>query len=494
MYGIEHTGILPNQQQNPLDTWRDLQRQQMEQQRYQQQMQMQQEHYNNGLLSDLANRLDFKDFATGTVFDPVFQHNLDAGLQGIAETLKKGGSYTDALMQAMRTAGEVGNYSNLIKKKRAEIDAAAKLYDKDLSIDGEALRKHALTRYLFNPDHTMKDTSQLADDNDYVSSLIENNPELVTKGLGSLYDQVEKGKYVPYKGEITRDEGGIKRLQAYEGKYDPLYNELVNAKGMPVTDNTATGVRVKSAPITIGGQKIEGVDDDVLNHFYQNPGTRAAIRAEARSMKAKGVLPPDANLADVEKVILHRELKNSANSFINKTKDDYDASQLVGMENARALKYLGASLRESKKETQPDEVTINDVFSTIKSSVDNKDPQYKGVALTTIPNDAQKAILEEARKVTGINGIGNKHIYLAKDKNGDYGIYFNDDQKDNSGNELWKRNQLITTVTQKGINLKAQPSVKEKRAVLSGNTSAKPAPQHSDEADPLGLGIIKKKK
>lgn len=343
--------VLPNQQQNPLDFY--LQQKQVQEQRdfQQRQLKLQQERFADQQIADMMDKMDFKHLATGTVYDPIIQNNLTSLAKQATDTIK-GGDVLGARMKVMNGINDLRVFAEKIKGIRAKTEEGAKAFEKDQSIDSARLARLALGKALFQYDAKgntvgLKDPYDLDDTADYISEIIDNTPEEVTKGLGSFYRQIEKGKYIPYKGETVRDINGTKRVQAYEGRYDPQYNELVNSKGEPVDDNTATGIRVKSIPLSIAGQTLSGVPDEVRDYFFQDRGTKAAIRAEARRMLR--VLPPDTKQEDVERFILHRELSNSANSYINKTKDTVDTSQLESQLFRREMRNLSSSLRSGDK-------------------------------------------------------------------------------------------------------------------------------------------------
>jgi hypothetical protein len=116
------------------------------------------------------------------------------------------------------------------------------------------------------------------------------------------------------------------------------------------------------------------------------------------------------------------------------------------------------------------DVTINDVYSTIDSmATERRDQKARGLhkgylQINLLDNDAQNVVLAEARKLTGNSQLGQDEIKIVKE--GDkLAIRYHGDG-----------DTLIGYLTKKGVNTKAQPSVKEKRAVIQqGNQSPQPA-------------------
>ncbi len=462
--------VLGNDQPNPLEFGERLRQQRLQEQRYNQQQAQSDQRYNQGLLSDFAGELN-KHAYSGTPLDPVFQQNTTSILKTAAEKIKKG-DYTGATMDVANGAGELSAYAMKAKAISDRTSEAAKAFAKDPSVNWTKLRDLSLVAAFHNPDGSLKDPTHLMEDDDYVGQTLEKAPEQVTNGLGSLQNSIEKGKYLPYKADLSRNIGGMDRDLTYEGKYDPLYNELVDEKGAPVdaASGKATGVRVRGEDLTLNGNKVKGVSDDVRNYFYGDPGTKAAVRAEAKRLMQH--LPSDTRQEDVERYILHKELSNSANSYINKTKDKVsDAAlqrQAASLQHAETMAAIHAANKTNNGSggSSAPASAINDTFGRIaEKAVNERLKQGTYLQANILPSDEQAAVLETVKKVTGLSNIGNKNIYLDADKQGNVGVYWADDVTDKNGNLLTKKDQLITPLTE-ALNLKTQPSVKEKRTVV----------------------------
>lgn len=104
-------------------------------------------------------------------------------------------------------------------------------------------------------------------------------------------------------------------------------------------------------------------------------------------------------------------------------------------------------------------LTINDVYDKINilaTSSKNEGKAYLQANL--LPADAQQVLIDYAKKVTGNNELGNDDVKIIKDEDGKIGVFHAKGSR---------ANQLIGYLNSTNVNLKSQPSVKEKREVIS---------------------------
>lgn len=99
---------------------------------------------------------------------------------------------------------------------------------------------------------------------------------------------------------------------------------------------------------------------------------------------------------------------------------------------------------------------VNDVFKIIDDLATQKKAEGKPyLQVNLLPTDAQQAVIEQAKKVTGNNSIDQADLKIIKDDIGNIEIVDA------------KKNRHLGYLTQVGVNLGKQPGVQEKRAVVS---------------------------
>jgi hypothetical protein len=217
--------VLPNNQPNPIELYSRLQQQQLEQQRYQQQLQMQKDHYLNSLYGDLADKIS-KHAYSGTPLDDIFTHNSDVLLGQVAQDLKND-DFIGAQMRAAKGAAELNEYSNKAKAIDAGITEGAKQFQKSPSIDWIKLRRLAQAKAFHKPDAngalSVIDPRELDEKNDYVGDVLNTMPELVTNGFGSLYGQIEHGRYLMLHNFLA--DKVVQKWASSNDKAQQMYNQ-----------------------------------------------------------------------------------------------------------------------------------------------------------------------------------------------------------------------------------------------------------------------------
>lgn len=118
---------------------------------------------------------------------------------------------------------------------------------------------------------------------------------------------------------------------------------------------------------------------------------------------------------------------------------------------------------------------VNDIYTVIYDAAKGKKTEGKPyLQVNLLPLDAQSLVVDFARKATGDNAIGQGNLKVILGNDDKLGVY----DADNN-------DRLIGYLSKVGTNLKVQPDVKSKKAVISqGNT-----PTQKTKKDPLGLGL-----
>ncbi len=346
MYGQEYGAILPNNQQNPLDTFIQLKQYKDQEQRYQDQLARQQREYQDNLMTQAMGQLDFKRFATGTPLDPVIQASLNASLKSISQKIKDNQDVTSASIyyDASNAVNDISSYAMKAKNIRGGIEEGYKQFLKDASIDANKLHQTAITNAFMKYDpnsHSfiVKDPSEIDDSVDWISETLKSNPEKVVKGSGALNMLLKGADKKNYEKGGLVNRGGVRRNVVYKGEYFP-YNKIeIGKDGFPVFD-PQTG----QAKIGIRSENFNGTPmstDEDLQYFTSTPGANVYLSS---LVKQFGVDPNSEEGATLKKILLYEYLSKNNQGYINNVKFDIDDSQLQSQNFRREMKAYAQAI------------------------------------------------------------------------------------------------------------------------------------------------------
>lgn len=278
------------------------------------------------------------------------------------------------------------------------------------------------------------------------------NPDVLAKYVipnesGSLI----KGIQNPQGTEtVSVLKGNRNSYTPYTAKITPFKRENFDRGSLKEGFMTTSGepkLEIKAKPIMFNGQSVMAMDEDVYKGYENDLDLISKTREKFSNYD---------NLSPNDKDIAKRSTL-------------YDLVQKYDQSDYRPERPYTSPTTRNYINTGSGETKIRDVYGDIDAQITaSKNDGKPYLQVNLLPGDTQSVVIDEARKATGNNQLGYGDIKLIKDDNGKIGIY-------NAYS-----NELIKYLTPTGTNIKAQPSVKEKREVIKqGNTQQK--------KDPLGI-------
>ena len=279
-----------------------------------------------------GNQFDPKDFDTNTALDEQINDYLAKGHQQVSEAIQNkidGADLDRIVQQSLAPAIQLHQKGSLIK---SNIDATATALKPDKGIDTDALRKEATLRALYNrsPDgkytiKNMQDLAQVDPEHDYSKDILDQNPELVSTGGVDVEGKLAKMIPQNFKSSGSYySSPGVKRKGSFEANYfqgaqkltqDPDGAYKVVTADNPIVTKDATG-----NPVTI-----HQVPDEVLSHFSQTVGDRAALDVATKKYLTDNNLPalqPGSQGFDqAKKAMLYDQIENIGPKKISETHD-----------------------------------------------------------------------------------------------------------------------------------------------------------------------------
>lgn len=425
----------------------------------------------------LQDYLDPKDRLTGTNYDPEIVKQLnDAMIEG-ADLAKKGASSAEIMMALGPKVGKINEYSQKAKLINQQIkDATGKLKGyKGYNVD--AITDEAKKMAFYDADGKLKDISTVDPNTDWVTETVKVRPELVTSGAG-LDDFVNRSPMKEYGSEVQTMYAGKKRNVKYDAKSPFWMDVQVDKEGNAITDKSGNpvGLDVVSEEIVGSegkpivdpetGKPLKALEKNRYNAIMQhNPDIADFVRGQTNKwFRDAGVKPPEEGTVawdNKARNVLYDELKTRDRSYFKPRDVETKAPLATRIE-------LGVPVG-SKGSGSGDATNVNDIYDRIDKEVTRlKDYGEKKIKPTLLDGDAQGIILDfinKGRKSDDQYSI--EDVYLKKTDRGEIVV------ESAEGN-------LLTTLPKVGTNLKVQPGVKEKRAVVQQGSS-KP------KKDPLGL-------
>ncbi len=292
-------------------------------------------------------------------------------------------------------------------------------------------------RQLQKPDHPLTDASMKV----YGDALAPLDEGYVPMDFSKLEYDEKPYDYIAQQKDIKAALGGVQ----------PLGKTVTNIKPDPRTHtNTVT-------------YDFE-YNKDALNNIAQ----KGAAAYQQNDKIAKFV---DANYADKEHYdFLNEPFEKAYGRPIENGADKYTALLLINAKQPyeqQAVSHFNQHEGEGGSGGAAGAATVNNVYKDINQRVDTDlSNGYGATRINALNTDAQNVIIDFIRKTTGGDDLNYSNTFLAKDKDGNIGIY-KTHLKDGAEKLNIEPKYLIGVLPQVGTNLKVQPSVQEKRKVLN---------------------------
>lgn len=248
----------------------------------------------------LTDYLDPKDHLTGTNYDPQIVGGFQGILQKAQELVAKGASTNDVLMAIGPSVSKLNQYSISAKQINENIKNQVQKLKQYSGYNLEAIQAEAQKAAFMGPDGKMKDISSVDPNQDYVSMVAKNNPELITSGKG-LDDFVAKTPMSEFLQNDTTTYAGRSRNVKVEAKH-PFYMGIQrDAQG-----NLSTDVNGREKGMDILGSPM--VDDN--NKPIVNPQTGQPFMALDKNA-FNAIMTHNPDVADYIRGQVNRHFKEA---------------------------------------------------------------------------------------------------------------------------------------------------------------------------------------
>ena len=166
------------------------------------------------------------------------------------------------------------------------------------------------------------------------------------------------------------------------------------------------------------------------------------------------------------------EIKRRKNDkFVDEKKyEDWLKKNKITSSQATRRAYI--SRAANGKENEP--VFYYDSYGEIDKKLDSK-KGGSGIAINELSATTQENVLNIAKKSLGQSNVDNSEITIAKDANGEIGLYKVNIVEDKQGKNTAYVGEKISKLTDLDLNYSNAPSVKEKREISQKQNSGKKA-------------------
>jgi hypothetical protein len=412
----------------------------------------------------LTDYLDPKENLSGSPYDPQIVGGFNGLLQEGMRLVNEGYDANAIMMALAPKAGKLSTYAQKAKLLNAQKKDLLAKVGKDASIDSDKFAQAFDEVAFYDVDaegnRQLRDIDKIDTSLNYGDELLRNHPDkfMTNAGFDDFFkDQVTKNS-ITESDKVTRyrPTGGMS-----------LDKVKTTRAGYFVKDTDEKGAFKGFVP------KYEIATDDnqpILNKFIDPEGKEVDAPVRILSKDIFESLPPQALnyvKGEVKKLLTEHNKVTGENVALNSPQ----AEML-----ARAIAYdeLNSPTRQGWKVENEDIITggyyaprssgsgsgdgdanINDIYGEIYEAAKGKKNEGKPYLQTNLLSaDAQNIVIDFARKVTGDNQLGQSDIKIVLGNDGNLGVYWADD------------GQLISFLTKKAINVKAQVDVKGKRKVV----------------------------
>jgi len=253
-----------------------------------------------------------KDYMTGTVADPLINQRIADQKQKYLSMLSQNPKMSNADLQFMmqKDIGDLSSMSSGLKNGNANIQAQAKAFSKYPGVDSNAIEQMARARMLYDIDpktgaKKMKDPATIDYSKDYVSEVIMEHPEVITKGDSGLRAYLKGFQLSKIGNSEQFEKDGVTRKQVYTLEKPDFMEEVRDKRGW------VTGAKVRSENIA----GVEVASQDVYEAFNTDPSTSIYLQSRFKdwNKNSKQKIDPASPEADiVKRKILFDELQQKA--------------------------------------------------------------------------------------------------------------------------------------------------------------------------------------
>ena len=280
---------------------------------------------------------------------------------------------------------------------------------------------------------------------------------------------------VPFGQEVETD-GGYNFEQKFIGRTnDPVQYATNMYKGMQ-TNKYTQGARaslsqmspiqinqIQSAYNAIPDAEFEAKwgrkKEDLLKAFSANPDDKVGQYVTLDAMQYA--------VNNMPKEVESKRRKND--KFVDEKKyEDWLKKNKITSSQATRRAYI--SRAANGKENEP--VFYYDSYGEIDKKLDSK-KGGSGIAINELSATTQENVLNIAKKSLGQSNVDNSEITIAKDANGEIGLYKVNIVEDKQGKNTAYVGEKISKLTDLDLNYSNAPSVKEKREISQKQNSGK---------------------
>lgn len=405
-----------------------------------------------------TNYLDPKDRFTGTLVDPVNAELLGQALQQAYDLSAKGATDNEIFMAITPLVNKVNDYSQKAKQIQAQKKQAMDFLGKQKGIDPIKFSSEFDDEVFMETDpktgiRKMKDLSLVDPSFNYTDKVLKDrdiyNPEgfdeyVAKSGKSTILEDVSvygaNKSMRRTKAEMTAPSFMIsdKDERGAHTDFVPKYQVATDGDNVLMGDFLGKDGDKVQAPIRM-------VTNDVFNDLPAS--AKAYLRQEVRRLsKDKGVELNTAQAENLAKALAYDELKNSGKQ--------YSTLKEVQVQKAAPASRINVNVNTGS-------TNVRDMYSSIKQKA-AKAKEGMGYPLNHLSSAEQTQMLKIARDV-----LGNNNLTQA-----DIAVKYN--SADDSVSIILADGAFVAPLDFEGINMPVQPSVKEKREVISkGNKPQK---------------------
>lgn len=381
----------------------------------------------------LTDYLDPKDHLTGTNYDPQIVGGFQNILQQAQQLAGRGASTNDILMAIGPSVAKLNDYSTkakLISQNIKNTVAKLKTYP---GYNVDALETEAKKTAFYGPDGKLKDISTVDPNENYVSMVAQNSPELITSGKG-LDDFVNKTPMADYSRSATTTYAGRSKNVKYEAKH-PFWEDLQrdqngniatdqsgNPLGLGVSGTSMMDDSGKPIVNSQTGQPFQVMDKNNFNAIMShNPDVADYIRGQVnqhfRDAGAKQLPAENSPQWDMmARHILHDELETRKRSTFRTIDQQKETLPAIKVEIGNNPDMLEATAKYQEANKLKGEYSIGDangkpvktnVVQTIGKIFSN-DPAYVQGAPTQLEDGRSVIDVTESFPKEGLKTAKNE--------------------------------------------------------------------------------------
>lgn len=419
-----------------------------------------------------ANYLDKKDKFTGTNYDPKKFELVDNTLAEAMSLIEKGASESEIMTSIQPKLATISKYDAVSQKYAADKKAILAELGKQKGIDINKVSEVMDEMAFYDIDPTTGERKEKEDylsinpSGQYWADLALREGDVYTDGSITDFSQSAaknkhdvKVKTVDAKGKMVygraKVEGQGYLIPEYDGKefkqLVPMHTIAQDA-GNDILKKWQTDKGEEEAPIRL-------LDDRVFDSLPKNQ--LAYYRQVARDFAKEKGLPMDSpQVRNLQKAIAYTEL-NSPNR----------KSQNVEFVNEQREAKAPTTNVSVRVGNGTNDVTINQVYKKIADLVDsNESKGKKATRMNALDFESKNIILDLINKgrAEGAKFTGDKDVILHKDNSGAYKVYKAKlvDENNPARGFIINEETELGTLTETGVDLRAQTGVKPKQAVV----------------------------